>query len=115
MASSDDNIISATRQNPDLWQDFKLDSSTQRKEFDLEQEQVVSEPEEVQDFENSNDPANPLNWSKKRKWIILVLVSMMSAIKYAAFFRRASFSDCPQYHSYTYMHSCCPSDIGRLP
>lgn len=34
----------------------------------------------IVDFDGDNDPANPLNWSKKRKWFLVILVSLLTTI-----------------------------------
>ena len=31
-------------------------------------------------FEEPNDPTNPLNWSKRRKWSIIALLSAMTLV-----------------------------------
>ena len=31
-------------------------------------------------FQDPDDPADPLNWSKKRKWTIVALLSVLSTI-----------------------------------
>lgn len=33
---------------------------------------------ELVDFDGLSDPANPHNWSKFRKWTIVILISLMS-------------------------------------
>ena len=40
----------------------------------------VAEDSNVLDFDDDNDPANPLNWSRKRKWAIVMLLSALSTI-----------------------------------
>jgi hypothetical protein len=34
----------------------------------------------VVDFDGEDDPANPLNWSKRLKWSLVILVSLMTTI-----------------------------------
>lgn len=34
----------------------------------------------VVDFNGPNDPENPLNWSKRLKWFLVILVSLLTTI-----------------------------------
>jgi hypothetical protein len=34
----------------------------------------------VVDFDGPNDPENPLNWSKRLKWFLVILVSLLTTI-----------------------------------
>ena len=36
----------------------------------------------IVDFEGDDDKENPLNWTKKRRWFLTILVSFMTTIMY---------------------------------
>lgn len=62
----------------------RLDEQTSLHKVNTESEQDVAGAESEKgelDFSDPNDPTNPFNWSKKRKWATVVILSTMSTIK----------------------------------
>ena len=40
----------------------------------------VGDTENTVDFDNAEDPADPLNWSSLYKWFLVLLISLMSLV-----------------------------------
>ena len=45
--------------------------------------QMEEKSQVIVDFEGDDDPANPINWSRKYKWTVIFLMSIINLIAYA--------------------------------
>ena len=61
----------------------KGSESSRQKPEDFDSSESLQDNDIVVDWDGPKDPQNPRNWSKKQRWIVTLVVSLFTFIRYA--------------------------------